>query len=346
MPFSSVDMADEANSGRVLRFGVFEADLASGELRKQGRRLRLQEQPFRILTLLLDRPGQVVSRDEIRAALWAADTFVDFNHGLNKAMNRLRDALGDSADSPRFIETIPKRGYRFIAPVEALQTASDPAVSHESVNPPLAAVVRATSRGKAWFALAAGLVAAGGVTTVLYIQRTPALTERDTVVLADFENRTGDAAFDDVLKQALSIALQDSLRIVTVPDQRIVDTLRLMHRDPNQQLTLELARDVCQRAGSKAVLGGYVATLGSEYVIGIVATNCSNGETLAQEQVRAERKEEVLGQFERAVARLRHGLGESLEPIDSASRGVPSLHEWRADGADGTIANPVLHTRD
>jgi DNA-binding winged helix-turn-helix (wHTH) protein/tetratricopeptide (TPR) repeat protein len=323
MPFSSVDMADEANSGRVLRFGVFEADLASGELRKQGRRLRLQEQPFRILTLLLDRPGQVVSRDEIRAALWAADTFVDFNHGLNKAMNRLRDALGDSADSPRFIETIPKRGYRFIAPVEALQTASDPAVSHESVNPPLAAVVRATSRGKAWFALAAGLVAAGGVATVLYIQRTPALTERDTVVLADFENRTGDAAFDDVLKQALSIALQDSLRIVTVPDQRIVDTLRLMHRDPNQQLTLELARDVCQRAGSKAVLGGYVATLGSEYVIGIVATNCSNGETLAQEQVRAERKEEVLGQFERAVARLRHGLGESLEPIDSSD---PRLH--------------------
>jgi eukaryotic-like serine/threonine-protein kinase len=96
-----------------------------------------------------------------------------------------------------------------------------------------------------------------------------------------------------------------------------------MHRDPNEQLTPELARDVCQRAGSEAVLGGYIATLGSEYVIGIVATNCSNGETLAQEQVRAERKEEVLGQFERAVARLRHGLGESLEPIDSSD---PRLH--------------------
>ena len=126
MLFSTAVMAAEATSRRAVRFGVFEADLESGELRKQGRRLSLQEQPFRVLTLLLNRPGQVVTRDEIRAALWAADTFVDFDHGLNKAMNRLRDSLGDSADSPRFIETIPKRGYRFVAPVEVLQTGSSP----------------------------------------------------------------------------------------------------------------------------------------------------------------------------------------------------------------------------
>ena len=159
--------------------------------------------------------------------------------------------------------------------------------------------------------------------TVLYIRLAPTLSERDTVVLAEFENRTGDAAFDDVLKQALSIALQDSSRVVTVPDQQVADTLRLMHRDPNQRLSPGLARDVCQRASGKAVLGGYVASLGSEYVIGIIATSCSNGETLAQEQVRAERKEEVLGRFERAVARLRGALGEALGNVDASD---PRLH--------------------
>jgi TolB-like protein/Tfp pilus assembly protein PilF len=100
-----------------VRFGVFEIDLASGELRKRGVKVKLHDQPLRVLTLLLERPGQVVKRDELKEKLWAADTVVDFDHGLNSAMNKVREALGDSADSPRFIETIPRRGYRFIYPV-------------------------------------------------------------------------------------------------------------------------------------------------------------------------------------------------------------------------------------
>jgi serine/threonine-protein kinase len=102
-----------------MRFGVFEVDLHTGELRKQGLRIKLRDQPFQLLLLLLAHPGEVVSRDELQKQLWAADTFVDFDRGLNKAVNHLRDALGDSAESPRFIETLPKRGYRFIAPVDA-----------------------------------------------------------------------------------------------------------------------------------------------------------------------------------------------------------------------------------
>jgi TolB-like protein/tetratricopeptide (TPR) repeat protein len=97
-----------------LRFGLFEVDFRSGELRKQGVRIRLQEQPLQILAMLLKHPGQVVTREELRTRLWPADTFVDFDHGLNKAMNKLREALGDSADSPRFIETLARRGYRFM----------------------------------------------------------------------------------------------------------------------------------------------------------------------------------------------------------------------------------------
>jgi DNA-binding winged helix-turn-helix (wHTH) protein len=106
------------NNSRIARFGVFELDLSAGELRKNGRKLRLQEQPFQILALLLERAGDIVTREELRQKLWPADTFVDFDHGLNTAVNKLRELLGDSASSPRFIETLARRSYRFIAPVQ------------------------------------------------------------------------------------------------------------------------------------------------------------------------------------------------------------------------------------
>jgi cholera toxin transcriptional activator len=109
-------------AGRVVRFGVFEADLSAGELRKSGLRIRLQEQPFQVLAFLLDRPGEVVTREQIRQKLWPADTFVDFDHSLNTAVNKLREALGDSASNPRFVETLARRGYRFLAPVERPDT--------------------------------------------------------------------------------------------------------------------------------------------------------------------------------------------------------------------------------
>lgn len=102
-----------------VRFGVFELDLRAGELRKHGVRVRLQEQPFQVLAMLLAHPGDLVTREELQKKLWPADTFVNFDHGLNKAINKLRDALGDSAESPRFVETVARRGYRFLAPVAA-----------------------------------------------------------------------------------------------------------------------------------------------------------------------------------------------------------------------------------
>jgi Tol biopolymer transport system component/DNA-binding winged helix-turn-helix (wHTH) protein len=117
---------------RPVRFGVFELDLRSGELRKAGARLKLSDQPFQILAALLERPGQLVTRDELRQRLWPADTFVDFEHGLNAAVKRLRETLGDTADAPRFIETVPRRGYRFIAP---LAPAGEQA--HQEGSPPL-----------------------------------------------------------------------------------------------------------------------------------------------------------------------------------------------------------------
>jgi cholera toxin transcriptional activator len=105
------------NEAKLLRFGVFEVDLGAGELRKSGKRIRLQEQPFQVLVTLLENAGRVVTRDDLRQKVWPADTFVDFDHSLNTAVNKIRESLGDSASSPRFVETLARRGYRFIAPV-------------------------------------------------------------------------------------------------------------------------------------------------------------------------------------------------------------------------------------
>ena len=131
----------EASNPIRVRFGVFEADLRTGELRKHGLRVRLQEQPFQVLALLLERHGETVTRDELRNRLWTADTFVDFDHGLNKAINKIREALGDSAASPRFVETVARRGYRFLADV----TVVDPPVTTLPASP---GSLVATERGE------------------------------------------------------------------------------------------------------------------------------------------------------------------------------------------------------
>ena len=117
-------------SPRLIRFGVFELDLRSGELQRQGRKIRLEGQPVQVLICLLESPGELVTREELHRRLWPADTFVNFEHGLNAAVKRLRQALNDSADNPRFVETLPRRGYRFIAPIQAVAVTGDESAVH------------------------------------------------------------------------------------------------------------------------------------------------------------------------------------------------------------------------
>src|ERR1700721_1276619 len=117
-------MSENQQIAGRLRFGVFELDLRSGELRKHGLLVRLQEQPFQVLTMLVENPGEVVTREDLQKKLWPATPFVDFDHGLNKAINKIRDALGDSAESPRFLETVSRRGYRFLAEVKVVGVGS------------------------------------------------------------------------------------------------------------------------------------------------------------------------------------------------------------------------------
>jgi Tol biopolymer transport system component/DNA-binding winged helix-turn-helix (wHTH) protein len=148
------------NGTRMVQFGVFEVDLRAGELRRNGSRVRLQEQPFQILALLLERPGEVVTRDQLRTRLWPADTFVDFDHSLNAAVRRLRDALGDSAENPRFVETVARRGYRFLAPVDG---ATPAVASSAPVTPKPAHDWR--------LAAAAGILLLAGIGVGLFVGR-------------------------------------------------------------------------------------------------------------------------------------------------------------------------------
>src|SRR6202042_3338804 len=110
---------------RRYRFGIFEADASTGELRRQGVRVRLNAQPFQVLCLLLERPGELLTREEISRVLWPEGTFVDYEHGVNSAVNRIREALRDTASNPRYVETLARRGYRFIAPVERIALTED-----------------------------------------------------------------------------------------------------------------------------------------------------------------------------------------------------------------------------
>ena len=293
-----------------VHFGVFEVDLASGELRKAGARILLQEQPFRILAKLLEDPGRIVTREELRQQLWPADTFVDFEHGLNAAVKRLRDALGDSADSPRFVETLPRRGYRFIAPVTCGATAL---ASHGA-----SALQPRRSRLGMWLVAAFTVAVITIAAPAWRSLRQPLLTPADVILLADIENRTADPVLTAAIRQELAVRLSESHFIHLLSEERARETLRMMRQAPDQPLTAALARDVCLRAGGKATLSGTIASVGSSFVISLTAASCSTGETLARDQAQASREEQILAATGGLAVRMRRRLGESLPAIDTA----------------------------
>jgi eukaryotic-like serine/threonine-protein kinase len=375
---------------KLLRFGVFELNLDSEELRRDGIPLKLPPQPFRILALLASHAGQLVTREEIQKQIWGDETFVDFEHGLNQCIKQVRTALNDNADHPVYVETVPRRGYRFLAPVVSKTVAAPPPQVVESKSgiqaspaalmgpvsvPPVQAAPlllsgkRATSSGFESVGATAATVPAESTSAsttrrrirlpaflaavcLLFVlvavwlywptHKVTALTEKDTVVLADFANSTGDPVFDDTLKQALWVDLGQSPFLNFLSDSTVSDTLRLMERPPGDHVTLDTAREICLRNGSKAVLGGSISSLGSEYVIGLEAIACNSGETLAKEQTEAGRKEDVLKALDEAASSLRRKLGESLAsvqkfevPLEQAT--TPSLEALQAFSRGRTI---------
>lgn len=296
-------MPAETRSPAILRFATFEVDVRGGELRKQGKRIKLQEQPFQVLALLLQRPGELVGREELRARLWPQDTFVDFDNGLNTAINKLREALGDSADNPRFVETLPRRGYRFLMPVSS-ERHQERQVRFKGV--------RKITAGVGMFILILTIAIIG----LLWRSRQMrGLTDQDTIVLADFTNTTGELVFDDALRQGLRVQLEQSPFLNILADQKVDEQLKLMVRPPGERLAPELARDLCQRVGSKAMLTGSISKLGTHYVIALNSVNCESGDMLASDQVEADSRERVLKALYESATRMREKLGESLVSI-------------------------------
>src|SRR6202050_3118712 len=193
-------MQQAGSSSACLRFGVFEADLRNGELTKQGKRLRLQEQPFQLLAMLLERPGELVTREEVRQRLWPP-TIVDFDHGLNKAISKIRDILGDSAENPRFIQTVARRGYRFLADVTVVNTGEVAAAPPEnaSVDSPTLDPAPARSRPSAAWAMAGAallLITAGMGIWIRSTSNHSSLPSIRSLAVLPLENLSGDASQD------------------------------------------------------------------------------------------------------------------------------------------------------
>jgi DNA-binding winged helix-turn-helix (wHTH) protein/Tfp pilus assembly protein PilF len=325
---------------RRTRFGAFEVDLRSGDLHKHGVRLKLQDQPFQVLALLLDHAGDVVTRDELRQKLWPADTFVDFDTGLNSAIKKLRDALADSAEEPRYIETLPRRGYRFIAHVE---NGDLPASATVGVH--LAPVLPLRPTPKLWgkrrfaatAAVAAFLIVAALATWRVFLAR-PVLTGSDVILLASFVNKTSDPIFDNSLDKALEIKLTESPFLSLLPEAGVRETMRMMRHDPNARVTPELGVEICRRQGLKAVVVPEIDAFGGRYLIILEALDARNEKPIARQQEEAETKDKVVAALGKAASGLRRQLGESLgslekynAPLDLATTSsLEALQAYRA----------------
>jgi len=400
-------MKTGTSPGGTFRFGEFSLHANSRTLLKNGTRIRLYGQSFEILLMLLDSPGDVVAREELKKRLWSRDTFVDFEHGLNAAIRNLRRALNDSAETPKYVETVPRVGYRFIAevfPESQVQrehtsnrtSAADGNISAVTDGQLAPAIAGSTggagplelppardesgpstpkdtlrdsdktfriSRFAIWCAvgLCAGLVFFAvlrpRIASNFFGSRTHHLTDKDTIVLADFTNTTGDPVFDGALRQGLAVQLEQSPFLSLVSEDRIHQTLRLMGKPADARLTPETAREVCERTAGAAVLDGSIASLGSQYVLGLRAMDCHTGDVIAEEQVQTTKKEDVLRALDQISSKFRTRVGESLSTVKShdtplAEATTPSLEAlkaysmgWQVSFSSGSAASMPLFQR-
>jgi len=322
--------------GEHFRFGEFELDAGAFELRRDGRSVHLERIPFELLCLLAERRGQLVTRGEIVERIWGKDVYLDAESAVSTAVRKIRQALNDNPEAPRFIVTVPAKGYRFVAPAETIAsaTAVAPSVASEREEPAALGTPRLARRWR-FLIPAIALTAALALAALSHFRNAHVLTEEDTIVLPDFVNSTADPVFDDTLKQALSVQLSQSPFLNILSDKRMSETLQMMGHPADERVGEKTALEVCERTQSAAVLTGSIAILGRQYVIGLNAIDCTKGDFLAQEQVRADSKEEVLKALDRAATKLRSKLGESLSsiqhfdtPIEQAT--TPSLGALQA----------------
>jgi DNA-binding winged helix-turn-helix (wHTH) protein/tetratricopeptide (TPR) repeat protein len=334
----------------LLEFGPFRIDPEQRLLLRGELPIPLSPKAFDLLLALTQRDGQVVVKDDLMKLLWP-DTFVEESN-LAQHIFQLRKALGERAQDSSYIVTVPGRGYRFAQKVRsipatvpileaALEREEDFSVRSHSrsrmVIEESSALVRLTPAGswnKAIVAAALAIVATAAVAYFL-THRAPKLTTKDTVVLADFANRTGDPVFDGTLRQGLLAQLQQSPFLNLLPDQSVAQTLALMTKPKDAQLTSEVAREVCQRTASSAVLDGSITQIGTRYLLTLNATNCSTAEALSSAVAQAADKNHVLDALGKIASETRRKLGESLTSVQKydvvpESVTTPSLEALQA----------------
>jgi TolB-like protein/DNA-binding winged helix-turn-helix (wHTH) protein len=330
------------SQGNLVRFGAFELNLHTGELRKGGVRTNLPDQPFQVLKTLLDRPGELVTRDDLRQRLWSAETFVDFEHGLNAAVRRLRDALGDSADVPRFIETLPRRGYRFIAPVvqprsteEASSHPVEPTKS-DALPPPAAALALSVTRARVLGAVAAMVLVAAAVLWAFgYGSRSMVRGEsagpsgRSMLAVLPFENLTGDPEQE---------YLADGMTEELIAQLGRMDPSRLgvIARTSAMQFkkTTKRADQIGSELGASHLLEGSVRTTGSRIRVAVQLI-----ETRHQTHVWAEQYERDL----RDVLALQREVAEAIVPHITSSLAIAPSNANADARRHSTIAEANEH---
>jgi eukaryotic-like serine/threonine-protein kinase len=295
---------------RLYEFGPFRVDAEKELLLRDNETVPLAPKAFQVLLVLVRHNKQVVTKDDLMKTIWP-DTFVE-EANLSRNIFLLRKALGENPQDHLYIVTVPGRGYRFAEDVQLVPERNLDifAASHSKVQ-----VHVTETRPWAWIATAAILLLAAGGTFWFLRHRRPVLTEKDTVVLADFVNSTGDPVFDGTLRQGLAVQLEQSPFLSLISDERIEQTLRLMDKPADARLTPEVTQEICERIGSAFALEGSIASLGSQYVLGLKAVNCHSGEILDEEQAQAVRKEDVLRALTGIASNFRVRVGESLGTI-------------------------------
>lgn len=300
----------------LYQFDRFEIDDREFRLSGDGAPMQVEPKVLRLLLYLIENRNRLVLKQELLDNLWS-DAMVTEN-ALTRVIGLLRKALNDDSRVPRFIETVPTAGYRFVAKVTIAEEApvADPALPIKTDSGSLMSRSR-LRRPRIWIPIVCLLLlaVAAGVFLIFH-QGKWVLTEKDTVVLANFENSTGDPVFDETLRRGMAVQLEQSPFLSIISDERIQQTLRLMKQPADARLTPAVAREICLRTASRAVLDGSIVRLGSQYVLGLRAKDCQTGNVLAEEQVQAARKEDVLQALDQIASRFRTRVGESLSSVE------------------------------
>ena len=296
------------------RFGSFKLETGEGVLSRSGNRVKLQDLPCRLLVMLIERAGEIVTREEVRQRLWPDNTFVEFDNSLGVAIRKVRDSLGDDAEAPRYVETVPRRGYRFIAPVHIEEPVASPGPTTERV--PSArghsAVHLRTAMVTAVVAVGIALVLAGWL---WWEQTRSRLPERASVVVGEFSNSTGNPVFDGSLRRAVVIQFAQSPYLNVLADGRLGEILQDLGRSPEERLTPALARDVCLRGRASASITGSIQASAGSYLLSMEAERCADGNSLAHETLSVPSQQQVLPRLGALVDDFRRRLGESRESL-------------------------------